>query len=313
MRKETVFHKKRLGKQLCVIMIVLLILFFWLAHLFDLDDRVHVFWMNWTTSQKVKDKSVWISSYKAEIEGKPIPGVRKNVSGITYNYDSNTLWIITNEPQELIELSLDIEVLRRIALKNFSDTEAVAYIGNGTFVVADERDMSIVLAPVSPETTTLDRELLRFITMNSGGTGNNGLEGIAYDPSVKTIYAVQERKPLKLFAVSGFAEGKKGVSIGVPDFVDIDEYHLDDLSGLHFDSATGHLLLLSDEAKLLVEVDADGVAVSFLELESGFNGLKKDIPQAEGVTLDSQGNLYIVSEPNLLYKFQKYRSHSSVF
>jgi uncharacterized protein YjiK len=33
--------------------------------------------------------------------------------------------------------------------------------------------------------------------------------------------------------------------------------------------------------------------------------LKDDIPQPEGISMDSQDNIYLVSEPNLFYKFSK--------
>ena len=42
-----------------------------------------------------------------------------------------------------------------------------------------------------------------------------------------------------------------------------------------------------------------------MTLLGGFNGLKKTIPRAEGVTMDEAGTLYMVSEPNLFYRFEK--------
>jgi hypothetical protein len=44
--------------------------------------------------------------------------------------------------------------------------------------------------------------------------------------------------------------------------------------------------------------------VSMMPLWRGWPGLKRSIPQAEGVTTDAQGALYIVSEPNLFYRFE---------
>jgi len=78
-----------------------------------------------------------------------------------------------------------------------------------------------------------------------------------------------------------------------------------DLSSLHYDTSTGHLLALSDESKMIVEMDANGKPVSSFSLRGGNQGLAKDVPQAEGMTMDDQGNLYVISEPNLFYAFKK--------
>ena len=63
--------------------------------------------------------------------------------------------------------------------------------------------------------------------------------------------------------------------------------------------------MLSDESRLLLEVDEQGEPVSFISLSRGMNGLRGGIEQAEGVTMDTAGNIYIVSEPNLFYVLRK--------
>ncbi|MOA64726.1 hypothetical protein D3C78_1908710 [compost metagenome] len=49
----------------------------------------------------------------------------------------------------------------------------------------------------------------------------------------------------------------------------------------------------------------EGKVVSFRSLAGGFAGLQKGIPQAEGVTIDDEGHLYLISEPNLFYRFTR--------
>ena len=78
-----------------------------------------------------------------------------------------------------------------------------------------------------------------------------------------------------------------------------------DLSSLQYDERSGHLLALSDESFLVLELDIDGRPLSTLSLLNGRHGLKKRVPQAEGIAMDDQGSLYLVSEPNLFYVFKK--------
>jgi uncharacterized protein YjiK len=56
---------------------------------------------------------------------------------------------------------------------------------------------------------------------------------------------------------------------------------------------------------MLLELDEHGNEVSFMTLLSGFNGLRQTIPRAEGVAMDENGTIYMVSEPNLFYTFKR--------
>jgi uncharacterized protein YjiK len=64
-------------------------------------------------------------------------------------------------------------------------------------------------------------------------------------------------------------------------------------------------LALSDESRQIVELDTKGRAVGNVSLDKGSMGLSKNVPQAEGIAMDDEGTLYLVSEPNLFYVFKK--------
>ncbi|MCY1248279.1 putative protein YjiK [compost metagenome] len=65
------------------------------------------------------------------------------------------------------------------------------------------------------------------------------------------------------------------------------------------------MLALSDESRLILELDIDGRPLSTMSLSKGRQGLQKTVPQAEGIAMDDDGTLYLVSEPNLFYVFKK--------
>ena len=77
------------------------------------------------------------------------------------------------------------------------------------------------------------------------------------------------------------------------------------LSALSVDPRTGHILALSAQSRLLLELDEKGEPVSFISLLGGQSGLESRIPRAEGVAMDEEGTIYMVSEPNLFYVFRK--------
>ena len=81
---------------------------------------------------------------------------------------------------------------------------------------------------------------------------------------------------------------------------------MSDLAGIYYDTKTGHLLILSDESKCVVECTVDGKKmVSRMFLKEGSAGLTRTLKQPEGITMDDSGNLYICSEPNVLSVFSK--------
>ncbi|MND85475.1 SdiA-regulated [compost metagenome] len=111
-----------------------------------------------------------------------------------------------------------------------------------------------------------------------------------------------EERPPALFT---WKSNGSGQLTGDKQPVSAEELDLRNLSALTIEPRTGHTLALSADSHMLLELDENGESVSFISLLGGFNGLKKTIPRAEGVAMDEQGNLYLVSEPNLFYRFRK--------
>lgn len=281
-------------------------------HRFDLDDQLVYQYQSWATPEKTQVSSIWLPNYHIESEAVALEGVHDNLSGITYNHDTDRLWVIINSPTQLIELDSNLQAKRTITLTNFHDTEAVAYAGEGRFVIADERIQAMVIATVDENTQSLDKNELPQLTLNTRGENNKGLEGLAVNLADNSIYAVRERDPMELLNIQGLLEQSNNIRVNnafndtVNAFNDtVENSYWDDLSGLHYDPDTQNLLVLSDEAKLLSTLNSEGVKITHMDLETGFGGLTADIPQAEGVALDGDKNLYIVSEPNLIYRFKQ--------
>lgn len=79
---------------------------------------------------------------------------------------------------------------------------------------------------------------------------------------------------------------------------------LKDLSDIYYHPDSGNLLILSDESGCVVETTVDGKELGRLSLKKGGkSGLRKDIPRAEGITMDDRRVVFICSEPDLLFVF----------
>lgn len=247
-----------------------------------------------------------LASYRVEVEALPIAGVSSDVSGLTYDPDRRSLLAITNKNPEIIELSLQGNVLRRIPVSGLEDPEAIEYVAPGLFVVADERLQTLVELRIDESTTAIDAKSVRRLSVGIERNGNKGFEGLAYDRARDRLFVAKEKKPMRIYEVSGFPS--LGGNSERPLHIVNDEKRdaalpVRDLSSLHFHAASGHLLLLSDESRLIVELDAQGQPQERLTLRKGRHGLAKNVPQAEGLTMDDAGRLYVVSEPNLFYVF----------
>lgn len=293
MRRIRLWRAGRLTKLLALILGAPLVLIsFW--------QNFHAL-INKHTPASLEIPSLDLGQY--QLTGNPVelPYISKNASGLTYNPDTNTLFAVINHPESIIEMDKNGHLLRAISLGGFEDTEGLVYIGNERFVILEERRRSIVMIPISADTVHIDRRGLRSLALPISGEANKGFEGIAADVASGRLFVVNEKKPRQLLQIDGFINYLPTTELSEPWNLEDNSLGNSDIAGLHFDAQTGHLLLLSEESGKLSESDLRGTRHSQLN----FGSLDRRIPQAEGVTLDDEGNLFILSEPNLFFRLAK--------
>lgn len=265
-------------------------------------------WFNLKTWWQPAEQSIGLDHYRVVIEARPIEGLDEDISALTFDPDRNSLFTVTNKSPELIELSLEGRILRRVPLTGFGDPEAVEYVGRDSYVITDEREQRLIRVRLTDDTPFLDAKDAEQLTLGIGLNGNKGFEGLAYDQQGKRLFVAKERDPMLIYEVHGFPhdnpEQPYAVHV-VQDSKRDSKLFVRDLSSLQFDERSGHLLALSDESQLVLELDVKGRPLASLSLRKGFQGLSQSVPQAEGIAMDDAGTLYLVSEPNLFYVFKK--------
>ncbi|MBV7567159.1 SdiA-regulated domain-containing protein [Pseudomonas sp. PDM27] len=250
-----------------------------------------------------RQASIWLPDYRAVIDAKPLPGMEKDeASDVAYDSQTKTLFSVMGKNPFLVELNLQGDVLRKMPLVGWSNPEAVTVLGDGRLAIVDEREHLIAIVKVDADTRELNIADFPKYNLGPSKDQNKAFEAVTWDSRNQQLVLGEERPPA-LFAWKGDSKVLTG------DKLKLASHALDmrNLSALDIDPRTGHMLALSADSHLLLELDKKGEQVSFITLLRGFNGLKNTIPRAEGVTMDEAGTLYMVSEPNLFYRFEKQR------
>ncbi|AIB44505.1 SdiA-regulated domain-containing protein [Pseudomonas sp. FP1911] len=265
------------------------------------DDRGLLWVLERFESSAERRESVWLPDYHAVIDAKLLPGMEKDeASDLSYNPQTKTLFSVMGKNPFLVELSLQGDVLRKMPLNGWNNPEGVAVMENGLMAVVDERDHSLTVVKVDAGTTALNKADFPSYDLGSSKDQNKAFEAVTWDKRNQQLVLGEERPPA-LFTWKSDGNTLTGDKQKLAST----ELDVRNLSALSIDPRTGHLLVLSADSHLLLELDETGEQVSFMTLLGGFNGLKDTIPRAEGVTMDESGNLYMVSEPNLFYRFEK--------
>lgn len=266
------------------------------------DDRGALWVKESFESSADRSESVWLPDYQVDIDAKVLPGMEDDeASDVAFNPRTRTLFAVMGKNPFLVELSLDGDVLRKMPLLGWSNPEGVAVLEDGHLAITDERSHDLTVIKLDAHTTVLNHADFPSYDLGESANSNKGFEGLAWDPMRQRLVIGEERPP-KLYTWN--SDGRSPLK-GEKQRLPSDQLDLRNLSALGIDPRTGHLLVLSADSNMLLELDEQGRQVSFMTLLGGFNGLQNTIPRAEGVAMDEQGTLYIVSEPNLFYRFKK--------
>ena len=251
--------------------------------------------------------SLDFATYRVTVEAKPIEGLTENTSALTYSAATGTLFTTINDPPQLAELSTEGNLLRRIPLTGARDVEGITHVDGDRFIILDEGKSRLNWITITPATRSIDLSGTPFVTLELDALPNLGFEGISWDQRQQTLVVVQEMLPVRVVMVDGLERAVQGQGLGItfsewqPD--SWAGHGVSDLSSVTVHDPTGNMILLSHMSSLLIEYDAEGAPLSLLSLWAGQHGLKASVPQAEGVAIGPFGDVFIVSEPNLFYRF----------
>ncbi len=256
-------------------------------------------------------KGIWLPAYSAVIQGLAIDGIHENLSGLTYNPNTGTLFAVTNSPRYVAELSRTGELLRLLPIIGAHDTEAITHVRDDLFIIADEVDNQLYWVRINETTESIEiSESTVRLAFGGNIFPNTGFEGASWDHVTNILYVAKEKLPMRILDIIGLENfySDMAANFTVSEWKSpwSQQLFLSDLSSLSLHEASGNLLVLSHESAMVVEYNPAGDVISIMPLWRGRHDLTRRIPKAEGITMDSYGNIFIVSEPNLFYAFERH-------
>ncbi len=241
----------------------------------------------------------------------------QEVSAVTYNADTDTLFVVGDGGTSIVQISKTGELIDSMTLATgsspqgteFYDPEGLTYIGGGKFVMTEERDRNVVSFTYTAD-TVLNRADAQTVDLGTFSP-NLGLEGLSYDPQTGGFIIVKEKSPLGVFqtdvdfdagtATNGSSTTENSVDLFDPSLTGLldiaDVFALSNLSFLDGETESSNLLILSQETGTIINIDRSGTIHSTLNIQSDAgNPLSIGAQQHEGLTMDNDGYLYVVSE-----------------
>lgn len=244
-------------------------------------------------------------------------------SGVTYNWDTGTLFICGDGGKSVTQVTKTGQLVDTMSLAlnagnpqgvEFYDPEGITYIGGGQFVLAEERERRLVKFTYAAG-TTLTRANAQSVKIGTFDD-NTGTEGLSYDPQTNSgpnpgFIVLKEKNPIGVFqtnvdfaagtATNGSASTTNSTNLfntallGMTDVADV--FAFSNIPSMAGQPQSGNMLILGQENARILNVSRTGVILSTLNITSDAgNPLSAPDQQHEGITMDREGNIYIVNE-----------------
>jgi len=229
-------------------------------------------------------------------------------SGVTYDQDTGTLFVIGDGGTSIVQVTKKGELVDSMQLAAdssspsgtyFYDTEGISWVGGGKFVMVEERYRQVDQFTYVPN-TILDSTGVKTVKLGTT-IGNIGLEGVGYDPMTGGYLLAKQEQPTGLFqtmidfnagtATNGSPTTVNSVNLFDPAKTGLSSHNdVFALSNILPSSAPDYdgLLVISGPDGEVLQLDRSGNIHSSISVGTA--------AQDEGVTMDKDGNLYVVGE-----------------
>jgi uncharacterized protein YjiK len=241
----------------------------------------------------------------------------QEASSVTYNWDTDSLFIVGDGSTAIVQVSKTGVLIDTMTLAQgnspqgteFFDTEGITYIGNGQFVLAEERDRQLVKFTYVPG-GILNRSDTQTVKIGTF-VNNIGTEGLSFDPLTNGYIVLKEIAPIGIFqtgidfnvgtATNGSPTTDNSINLFDPALLNLsdvaDVFALSNIPALSTSNLYENILVLSQENAKIVNVNRSGVISSSLTIVSDIdNPLDVASQQHEGLTMDRDYKLYVVNE-----------------
>src|SRR5262249_24894805 len=129
----------------------------------------------------------------------------QEASSVTYDWDTDTLFVVGDGGTSVVQVTKTGQLIDSMTLAagsspqgtEFYDTEGIAYVGGGRFVMTEEGNRQAVRFTYVPG-GTLTRGATQTVKLGTT-VGNIGLEGVTNDPLTGGFVFVKEKEPESIF------------------------------------------------------------------------------------------------------------------